>query len=108
MAVEPRRPLVIWGAGAAGRRLRAALPIPVLAFVDSDPARAGTVIDGVLVTAPASLGDASSGAPFVVVASLYAAQILETLAGMGMRAGEDFAVVTLEEIEALEAVHARA
>jgi SAM-dependent methyltransferase len=106
MVVGAQRPLTIWGAGAAGRRLRAVLPIPVLAFVDSDPSRSGTVIDGVPVTAPASLVEASSGDPFVVVASLYAAQISEALAGMGKRAGEDFAVVTLEDIEALEAVHA--
>jgi hypothetical protein len=106
IAVGAQRPLVIWGAGAAGQRLRAALPSPVLAFVDSDPSRAGTVIDGVPVAAPASLADASSGDSFVVVASLYAAQISETLAGMGMRAGEDFAVVTLEDIEALEMVQA--
>jgi len=78
----------------------------VLAFVDSDPSRSGTAIDGVPVTAPASLVEASSGDPFVVVASLYAAQISEALAGMGKRAGEDFAVVTLADIEALEALQA--
>jgi FkbM family methyltransferase len=50
-----RPPLVLFGAGTLGRKLRAALGtrFPVLAFADNDPGKWGTVLDGLPVLAPA-------------------------------------------------------
>jgi FkbM family methyltransferase len=55
-----RPPLVLFGAGHLGRKVRAALAgsgFPVLAFADNDPGKQGTVLDGLPVLAPAQAAE---------------------------------------------------
>ncbi len=91
------RAVAIWGAGAAGRGCLAELVgagVAVAAFIDSDPAKQGTTVEGVPVVAPSWLPNPPEGAlrPFVVVASMFHAEITAALADFGYRAVNDYAV----------------
>ncbi|HUU36274.1 MAG TPA: glycosyltransferase [Vicinamibacterales bacterium] len=94
------RPLWIWGAGAAGRRVLARLRSAggrAARFVDSDESQAGTMCAGVPVTAPAELVRAADR-PFVIVASMHAAAIVPLLASLGWRASHDYHVADVEAV----------
>jgi SAM-dependent methyltransferase len=89
------RPLVIWGAAAGGQLVRRVLPRgQVTAFIDADPAKQGTVVDGLPVVSPDSVS-ARSLRPFVVVASTAAPQIVSAMTANGWQAGHDFVVADL-------------
>ncbi|MGH9309921.1 MAG: methyltransferase domain-containing protein, partial [Vicinamibacterales bacterium] len=73
-----RHPIVVWGAGAGGRR--AAMLVGrfggrVAAFVDSDPAKAGSVVAGATVMTPDRLPHPEWRNAFVLVASVHAVAI---------------------------------
>jgi SAM-dependent methyltransferase len=103
---DDARTFVVWGAGAAGRRLRALLRTRVAAFIDSDPAKGGTAIDGVPVVPPAALDDPGLRGAYVLVASIHAPQIAERLVALGKSADADFAAISGNDLDALEAVRA--
>ncbi len=95
-----RRPVWIWGAGAAGRQVQARLVAArggAAAFVDSDPSRAGTAVEGVTIRRPADLVRAEAR-PYVIVASMHATAILPVLTTMGWREGEDVLVADFEPV----------
>ena len=85
------RPIWIWGAGAAGAHVQARLVAAgggAAAFVDSDPARAGTTKLGIPVVSPADLPRATTR-PFVLVASVHAPAIVQVLVTLGWRTDVD-------------------
>lgn len=95
------REVWIWGAGGRGRealRWFSARGIRVHGFLDSNASRAGEAIEGLPVRhAPAMLGEIGppgADAPLIVVASMYFAEISETLSQSGWREGEHFAAFT--------------
>jgi FlaA1/EpsC-like NDP-sugar epimerase len=71
----PRRRVIIYGAGAAGRQLAGAIAqsreMAVVGFVDDDPALIGSVLDGCRIYAPQDLA--------MAVARLTAEEILVAL-----------------------------
>jgi hypothetical protein len=81
-----RLALYIWGAGAAGQDVRSWLAecggCPA-GFIDSSSAKIGTSIDGVTIFSPDALRLQDS-ATRVIVASIYAPEILAQLDRMGM------------------------
>jgi hypothetical protein len=86
--------VAIWGAGQGGLRamhMLAAFGIRITRFVDSDPAKAGTTLEGIPVTAPGALF--SGRRPFVLVASSAWRAIAEDLELRERRRGRDFEVV---------------
>jgi 2-polyprenyl-3-methyl-5-hydroxy-6-metoxy-1,4-benzoquinol methylase len=97
-----KRPLAIWGAGAGGQRVRALLEARVAAFVDSDPKKAGSSIDGVPVVVPAQLQHDDLSNAFVIVASTHAQAISAQLRGLGKKQGTDFVAIDVNDIDALE------
>lgn len=92
-----RRPIWIWGAGAAGRQVQARLVDAgggAAAFVDRDPAKADTTCAGVPVVAPAEM-TRQARRPYVVVASMHAPAIVEVLATLGWREADDYVVADI-------------
>jgi hypothetical protein len=88
------RPL-IWGAGEAGRRLAgrlSSLGVEALAFVDSDPLKAGTVWAGRPVRGAAEVLASRSGEP-IIVASVHADAIRLRLVEAGYVEFEHFLVI---------------
>jgi glycosyltransferase involved in cell wall biosynthesis len=87
------RPVAVWGAGKAGKRLARALEtegVRAAVFVDIDPRKVGGVARGQAIIAPADL---VRGAHTVVtaVAARGAREIVRgRLRGMGFVEGEDF------------------
>ena len=91
------RPIVIWGAGGAGRVCLAELfraGIGVRAFVDSSPSKMGESVEGISVVSPSYLEKeaASKRRSFVVIASMFHAEIGSALRGLGYRADRDYIV----------------
>ena len=85
------RPIMIWGAGAAGRSSLALLKAAGLApaaLIDTDPAKHLAPIAGTTVLSPASIV-AGAERPFVVIASLHANSIERELLAAGFDA-DDF------------------
>lgn len=96
-ALAGARPIVLWGAGRAGlaalRHLRDRGVEPC-AFVDSSPAKQGTLLDGLPVRAPGTLSEGSRDArPLVVVTSIHARAILGALEALGFAPGADGVVL---------------
>jgi predicted O-methyltransferase YrrM len=93
---SPTRPLVVWGAGQAGReflaRLRAA-DVRVFAVVDSDANKQGQMVDTFTIGDPHQLRATGDARPFVVVCSQFAGQIADALDAQGFIAGFDYLVV---------------
>ena len=90
------RKVYIWGAGQAGRDCRSILQVagvPVAGFIDRDERKHGACIEDCLVAGPEFLTEADGGRrPFVVVASMWAPDIVRSLAGFGFRPGRDYVV----------------
>jgi hypothetical protein len=84
---QDNQPVIVFGAGEAGRRALACLRRDggwdVLAFADNATDRHGTTFEDLPVVAPASLIEL--GAERVVVASQAAAQIVPQLRALGIR-----------------------
>lgn len=94
------RPLYLWGAGAGGRGVAAALVdrgVRVSGFVDRDPLKIGSRLDGHLVVAPATLL-ACRPRPRVVIASIHWREILLVLRRAGFRSRRDVDVFPVEGI----------
>lgn len=92
----PERGVLIWGAGVYGRNLLPLLRdlgLSVGGFVDSDPARRGEILLDLPVLSPADLPDRNPR-PFVVIGSMYHAEIAERLRAMGFEPGQDFHAAT--------------
>jgi SAM-dependent methyltransferase len=96
-AVIDSRPVLIWGAGRAGvtaaRYLRDQQLEPA-AFIDSAPRAADVVVEGLSVYPPAhiaSLRDRGDS-PFVVVASVHAAEIARQAESLGVVAPADLSI----------------
>jgi predicted O-methyltransferase YrrM len=95
------RPLILWGAGSGGRRVHALLVARggrAHAFVDSDPAKAGRVIDGLPIISPEALGASPWGNAFVVVASAQGAVIARQLSQGGLSATQEFTCLDMNVV----------
>ncbi len=99
--------VLIWGAGSGGQRVLKVLQTTgaqAKAFVDSNAAKAGQIVEGLPVVLPASFINKPKGQrPFVIIASTYAPFIQNDLRAAGWSDDEydiaDFDVVsTLEEV----------
>ena len=96
-----RRPLFVWGAGSGGRRVERLVAMVggrVAGFVDSDPAKAGSVIAGVRVVAPSDLPQDA----YVLIASVHAVAIGRTLEAAGLERQRDFLPIDFEAVQAME------
>lgn len=102
------RSLVMWGAGSGGQRILAlmsSLGVKVSAFVDRDPAKAGTRLNGLPIITPDDvLPQAQDRRPFVIVASTFAAQIKKQLQQAGWAPHEDFYIFDFDMAVTLENV----
>ncbi|QWR76736.1 glycosyltransferase family 2 protein [Candidatus Magnetomonas plexicatena] len=87
------REIYIWGAGTAGISTRFMLNeigFYVNGFIDGNPDRWGTVFYGLDIYSPDSLKNRQNNRPFVVVASMYFAEIGKKLSDMGYVEKTDF------------------
>lgn len=87
-----KRPIMIWGAGSAGKACLRALvahKYPPVGFIDSDQTKVGLVIEGCPIHGPQFLHQHVSR-PFIVIASTYVREIEETLLSLGFTANSDF------------------
>lgn len=91
------RPLLIWGAGSAGRkaiRSKEVLRTHAKAFIDSSSEKQGRHLEGLPILSPAHL-HSFQPKPYVVITSQFANQIVSHLEGIGYRAEADFLVMEL-------------
>jgi len=101
--IHPMTGAVLWGAGRTGRRwvrLLEAEGVPVPAMIDINPGRIGTKWRGIPILSPDVLADRVPGwrrdglRILAAVASRGARPLIrETLAGLGLREGDDFLMV---------------
>lgn len=87
------RPLILWGAGQAGRdglTLLRSIGFHVDGFVDRDLRKHGTRIEGIDIRDPGSLRVSDNPRPFVVACGLYAEAISRELQAQGFVEGDDF------------------
>lgn len=99
------RPILIWGAGVAGRACLAQLRARGLAasgFIDRDPAKHASEVDGLCVCSPDTLTLARPR-PFVVAASMYASSIEEHLQRQGWEPEADFCRFDIPTAEFVQA-----
>lgn len=88
------RSLYIWGAGQAGRGCLNQMRnggVTTAGFIDSDPGKDGSAVEGLRVFTPLRLQQ-ERPRPFVVVASMYAAEIEQVLQKFGLRPSRDYVV----------------
>jgi hypothetical protein len=98
------RPLLIWGAGAAGREVLAwlrRLGGDAEALIDSNPARSGSRVEGLPIVGPDTLHHRPGPRPFVVVASMHRDTIVAWLREFGWRDGADYYVADFDHTEIL-------
>ena len=96
------RPLYIWGASSGGRRVRAHLKrmgCEIDAFIDSDPGKIGTMVDGCAIRSPDEL---SKGKPFVIIGSMHHAAIGAKLRAHGLQETADFLQIDFSALAVLE------
>jgi hypothetical protein len=89
------RPILIWGSGAAGRNLLALLrgaAVDVDGFIDSHPAKIGSRVEALPVVGPDALHTRTPRRPYVLIASMYADQIMDQLNEQGWQTGADYFV----------------
>jgi|GEM_PF-2204054 len=88
------RPVLVWGAGEYGEamlRMLEWMGVEVSGFVDSDPAKEGTVIEGLKVGLPRRLKvKDTTSRPIVVIASIYEQEIATSLEEMGYEEYSDY------------------
>lgn len=99
------RPIVIWGSGSGGRRVLALLQrtgTQPAAFIDSDPAKAGTTVEHVPIHLPDAIKLGNTAGAFVVVASVHAAEITTRLHTMGLQALTDYLTIDFAAVALLE------
>jgi hypothetical protein len=86
------RPVVLWGAGAAGRQVAAALDkwgFRYHSVVDGNPAKAGTRLGAARVEAPNRLFQLDPK-PFVLICSQFDAEVTRELVAAGFQPRLDF------------------
>ena len=91
-AITGDRPIYLWGAGAAGIEIFSALHsngIHFCGYIDRDPSKTGLWINGIEVFNPEHVF-ALNERPYVLIASMYADQISETLASNGWIENGDY------------------
>jgi hypothetical protein len=89
------REAFIWGAGSAGRKAAAVLRANgaiLSGFIDRDPAKAGSVFQGMKVYLPDELSKRPKR-PKVLIASMYHREIARQLRALGFRARRDFEIL---------------
>ncbi len=87
-----KRPIMIWGAGSAGRTCLQSLiarKYSPVGFIDSDQTKVGSEIEGRPIHGVQVLHQDASK-PFIVIASMYARDIEKTLLVLDFSAGSDF------------------
>jgi hypothetical protein len=91
--------MVIWGAGRAGRRVEQLVPRlggSVEAVIDGLRAPAARdAVNGMPVLRPDALSSLPYRGAFVIVASMYAAEIVPALTARGLSRHRDFLVADL-------------
>jgi len=93
-----RRNIYIWGAGAAGQAAAAALAthgVRCDGYIDRDPLKAGTLVNGSAVYVPDHLAGCTPR-PRVLVASMYWREISAQLRSLRFRPGRDFEVFPVD------------
>jgi glycosyltransferase involved in cell wall biosynthesis len=98
---------LLWGAGEGGRRARRVLEglgIAVSGFLDSNAAKAGSIVDGLPVVAPDSLDAAEAGGcrPLVAIASVAHEAIGRELQRRGWCEGVDYLVLPVADMPGFE------
>jgi len=92
-AQQQGREIHIWGCGTAGKRVLGLLQrheIPVSAFRDSNPAKVGTIIDGVPVV-DSNIPEADTeDAPYLLIASMHASEIASSFEDNGLQKHQDY------------------
>ena len=88
------RPVCLWGASEAGTRMAlfcSQTGFPVAALVDGSPEKQGREVLGLPVLSPAQLhASLATRKWFVVICSVYRAEITRSLTDMGLAEGQDF------------------
>lgn len=87
------RPIYIWGASRGGisvLRYLSDCGITVKAFVDSSESKSGSKLSELMIYSPNILTEEHSVKPFIIIGSMYAAQITEHLQKLGYTPGKDF------------------
>jgi len=106
-AGKPQK-IMIWGAGSGGQRILAilrALGVQAAAFIDRDPAKIGTKVEGLPIIGPAEVvGGTPKTNEFVVVASTFAEQIKRELQKAKWTNNENFYVFDFDMALTLENV----
>jgi hypothetical protein len=95
------REMFIWGAGSAGREAAALLRANGIAwsgFIDRDPAKAGSELEGVKIYLPDGLKKCPKR-PRILIASMYHREIARHLRALGFRARRDFEVFPADGAE---------
>jgi hypothetical protein len=94
-ATAAGRPLYLWGAGAAGQQALKMLQshhVPVGGFVDRDPGKHGTTVNGLTVHSPSCLDRSAELHPFVAACGTFATEIAAALDAQGWTPNTDYAV----------------
>jgi len=76
---EINRPVIVWGCGDLAMHLLAKINLPVVYYVDNDPAFKGATIGGVPVR-----GAVTSGEPIVIMAQNQATALLKRIQDLGL------------------------
>ncbi len=95
-AAAHERPVYVCGIGQAGRALAGELrrrDVLVAGFVDRDPAKQGSTVDGLPVESRQALSRAREPRPFFAMSGMFAAEIDAELAAGGWVRGADYVVL---------------
>lgn len=95
-AAAHERPVYVCGTGQAGRALAGELrrrDLAIAGFVDRDPVKQGSIVDGLPVESRQALSRAREPRPFMAVSGVFAADIDAELASGGWVRGEDYVVL---------------
>lgn len=89
------RPIYIWGCSEAGRQtlsILSRLEIEPAGFIDRNENKQGTVVDGLTVYSPDELvlNVPDTGRPFIIIASVYAPEIIRELKAAGYVNRKDY------------------
>ncbi len=87
------RPIVIWGAGSAGRKTLAYIQrnnLDITKFIDADSLKWGTILENKVVYSPNILNNDKDVKPFVVIGSSYFEDIEKQLVQWGYSEGVDY------------------
>lgn len=95
-----KREIFIWGAGGAGRAAATVLhsrAISWVGFIDRDPAKEGSILEGKPVYRPEEL-QRRTMRPRILIASMYHQEIENQLKNFGFRPPQDFQIFPNDEV----------